>query len=72
MQIIASYIQLIVIYNSTAQFLRAFFYDFFLKLKICMDKNFLPWLFPDFFQKILNYPDFSWFSNKFPDFLRLP
>ena len=37
----------------------------FYKLKICMDKNFLPLLFSDFSQKTSNFPDFSWSSNKF-------
>ena len=53
----ASYIQVIVKYNLTAhKFLRA--YDFFLlKLKICMDKNFLTWLFPDPLTESLIFPD---------------
>ena len=41
MQIIASYTELIVVYNSAAYtYLRA--NDFLSKLKDCMDKNFLP------------------------------
>ena len=46
MQIIASYIELIVIYNSTTH-ISVCKWFFSLKLKLCMDKNFLPWLFPD-------------------------
>ena len=41
---------------------------FLLKLKNCMDKNFLHRLFPNFFQKISNFPDFPWRSSIFPDF----
>ena len=41
--------------------------DFLLKLKNCMDKNFLHRVFPDFFQKISNFPDFPWRSSIFPD-----
>ena len=66
MQIITSYIQLNVTYNSTAHISACV--RFFLKLKISMDENFLPWLFPHFFQKISNLPDCPWSSNKFPDF----
>ena len=66
MQIIAPYIKLIVIYNSTAHISACLWFSY--KLKICMDKNFLPFLFTDFFLKISNFPDFFWSCNKFPDF----
>ena len=66
MQIIASHIQLIAIYNSTANISACI--CFFFKLKICMDNNLLHLLFPDFFQKTSNFPDPVWSSNKFPDF----
>ena len=63
----ASYIELIVVYNSTKHA-----NDFFIEVKkLHMDKNFLPWLF-QFFQKISNFPDFPWASNKLPDFPWLP
>ena len=56
MQIIASYIQLIVIYNSTAH-ISVCIWFFLLKLKICMDNAFLPWLFPDPLTNFLTFPD---------------
>ena len=53
MQIIASYLKLIVIYNLTAHISAS---CVFLKLKICMDNNLLHLLFPDFFQKNIKFP----------------
>ena len=65
MQLIASYIELIFVYNLTKTFLRA--YDFFYQSsKIVWIKIFFHG-FSDSFQNISNFPDFFWHSNKFPD-----
>ena len=45
---------------------------FLLKLKNCINKNFLAWLFPELFKKISNFPDFPLPSIKFPDFPCFP
>ena len=56
MQIKASYIQLTVIYNPTIHISACIW--LLLKLKICMDENFLPWLFLDPLTSSLTFPDF--------------
>ena len=53
MQII-TYIQLIVIYNSTAHISVSIW--FFIEVKN-LHKNFLPWLFPDLLTNSLTFPD---------------